>query len=522
MRPVRATVTPVYATTADQSRSVDAAAIAAGTPSFLLMQRAANAAVSRIVARHAAGVRAGVLIGPGRNGGDGWLVADGLRRAGWVVRVETLGESRPADAIAARDLAVSHGPFEPLQGDETVLIDALLGTGQRLPLRREVAERTNWLNARRESGAQVIALDLPTGVGEAADGPGYACDAAAVQAHHTISFGSCKRALLSAREHAGTIDVVDIGVTSQASCEGRAARLVDATFVHAALPVIAGDAHKGQRGRLAIIGGAAGMVGAVILAARAALSSGIGLVRCLVQAAHIDAVHSAVPEALVNAWPGSPTAFAELVGEWAHAIVIGPGLGRSAEARSLVALALASDCPLLVDADALRVLPTPWTARRQPTLFTPHPGEAAALLLATDGSVRPAEEVSADRDAVATRLATDYAATVLLKGVPTVVASATATWLVPRGTAALATGGSGDVLSGIAGTLLAQGLDASDAGASSAWVHGLAAERATASVGGVRGTSLATVLSYLPASWPRSADALPPPLLAQLPDVAPA
>jgi ADP-dependent NAD(P)H-hydrate dehydratase / NAD(P)H-hydrate epimerase len=268
-----------------------------------------------------------------------------------------------------------------------------------------------------------------------------------------------------------------------------------------------------------IVGGAAGMVGAVVLAGRAALRSGVGLVHCIVDERYRSAVHAALPEALVSGWSVDTVRGAlDAPFRDADAIVIGPGLGQSEGAVALVSDVCATDRPLLLDADALRLLRSSWQPRAAPTLLTPHPGEALVLL----GGVSRARwattfDVDRQRDVVTPTLAEQYSATVLLKGVPTVVADQDAITMVPRGTAALATGGSGDILSGIAGTLLAHGLSSGAAASCAAWVHGVAAERATAVVGGVRGTTLADVLAELPRSWPRATESLPDGLLAVLP-----
>jgi NAD(P)H-hydrate epimerase len=506
----------VPVTTAAESAALDAATIAAGTPSFALMERAARAAARRIVALAAATGRdrIGVHTGPGNNGGDGWLVAHGVRSAGLDVRVAVAAAPRTADAQRAQAIALEGGPFARPTGDETLVVDALLGTGQRGALRPPIAEAAAAITAARAHGALIVALDVPTGLveGTPPDRLDVRVVPGAVIADVTLSLGSGKRALLRARAVAGAIEVLDLGLVDP---PGDRPRLVDARWVTTVVPPIPAGAHKGTRGRLAIVGGRGGMVGAVVLAARGALASGIGLVRCCVDPAQVATVHAALPEALVVPWPADAGALARDVLDWADAVVVGPGLGRDPIARELVTALQRSAGRVLVDADALALLDQA-APRPGVLLLTPHPGEATRLL--ADGAPTPdAATVDARREEIAGLLAARWTAAVLLKGVPTVVAGPGGLAMVARGTAALATGGSGDVLSGIAGTLLAQGVGAAEAGAAAAWVHGVAAERATAQVGGVRGTTLAAVLAELPAAWPRGPEPLPAGVLATLP-----
>ncbi|MCU0634144.1 MAG: NAD(P)H-hydrate dehydratase [Gemmatimonadaceae bacterium] len=516
----------VVVTTAAQAAARDRAAITAGTPSFTLMQAAARAAVARLEAHGVLTLGpVAVWVGPGNNGGDGWLVAALLRARGLDVRVGAVGEPRTEDARRARTLATGGGVFVAPSGEERLHVDALLGTGQRVPLPDDIARATARVRAARERGARVVALDVPTGVADGADGAPVARDPQAIVADLTICFGTLKRALLAAREQAGTIDVVDIGLGAHAEQPDDAPLLMDPQRAWRGVPPIGARAHKGTRGRLAIIGGTAGMVGAVILAARAALASGIGLVRCVVDRAHVGDVHAALPEALVSPWPRDGTTLAAHITELADALVVGPGLGPGEQARALVESVLATERPVLVDAEALRHLPTlahaaANRAHASVTVLTPHPGEALPLLDDAGAARWPtAAAIDAARDAVADHLSARWHATVLLKGVPTIVASTAGRVAVARGTAALATGGSGDVLSGIGGTLLAQAVAPLEAAAIAAWVHGVAAEQATARRGGVRGTTLADVLAALSDAWPRHAEALPPELLATLPAV---
>lgn len=502
---------PVPVLSAAQSAMADAAAIAAGTPSLELMERAGAAATHVILQRFrpllAEGVR--ILAGPGNNGGDGWVVGRLLAQEGVSVAIEPTGEPGTAEARTMRDRAAGFITSGPLDGAR-VVVDALLGTGSRGGPRGAIADAVRSLVSARRAGANIVALDVPTGL-DATTGEATLIAPAAC----TITFGSVKRGQLLARHLIGELVAVDIGLGEPAGT-GVLAELVTAEWVRRVVPAIAPDAHKGTRGKLAIVGGAEGMVGACILAARAALRSGVGMVRVLVQPASLQAVQAAVPAALAGTWPGSDDEAAELV-EWADGLLIGPGLGRHAGARGLVERVLAAGgCPVTLDADGLNVFEGEGMALGRllggrVALLTPHAAEAGRLADA------PVAEVLARRFEIAGELAEKTQAGVLLKGVPTVIAGVDGRTMVSaRGTAALATGGSGDVLAGIAATLLLQMRDAPSAGACAAFVHGRAAEIADWS-GVARGVDLDDVIAALGAAWRDWPAPAAPPVLAELP-----
>ncbi|HUF30819.1 MAG TPA: NAD(P)H-hydrate dehydratase [Gemmatimonadaceae bacterium] len=503
-------ITPVPVLSAAQSATADAAAIAAGTPSLELMERAGAAATSIILARYrrllAGGVR--ILAGPGNNGGDGWVVARLLAQQGVAVAVESIGDPRTAEAQAMRDRAAGCITSDRLDG-APVIVDALLGTGSRGQPRGAIANAVQTLDSARRAGARIVALDVPTGL-DATTGEA----SLVAPAECTITFGSVKRGHLLARHLTGDLVVVDIGLGEPVGT-GVLAELVTAEWVRSAVPAISPNAHKGTRGKLAIVGGAEGMAGACILAARSALRSGIGMVRVLVQPASLQAVQAAVPAALAGAWPDSDDEASELM-MWADGLLIGPGLGTNSGARKVVERMLAAgQCPVALDADALNVFAGEagalgsWLGGRV-ALLTPHPAEAGRLAEASTA------EVLARRFEIAGELAEKTRAGVLLKGVPTVIAGVDGRTMVSaRGTAALATGGSGDVLAGIAATLLLQMRDALPAGACAAFVHGRAAELADSS-GTVRGVDLDDVITSLGAAWREWPPAPTPPVLAEL------
>ncbi len=504
---------PVRVVSAQESAERDRAAIETGTPSRTLMQRAGKAAAEEITRRFGNQLNLGVavFVGPGNNGGDGWVVAGHLVRAGIGVTVFESGEAKTPDAITER-AAVIESVSQP--GDTMfgrVAVDALLGTGFRGAPRGGVAKCIAEINGLREMGWSVASLDVPSGL-DATTGQRDEC----VVADLTLSFGGIKRGTLLARDCCGEIVVIDIGLDDTLPGAERLPLLVDRQWVASNLPVLRYDAHKGDRRHLAIVGGGKGMAGAAILAVRGALRSGIGLVRAVVARENTAAVVGATPAALVAAWPKYRANVHVDIGDWAHAIVIGPGMGRSPASRNTVELVLASTRqPVLLDADALNIFETDVTELRdliagRPALLTPHAKEFARLA-GTDVNTVVAEGFD-----IGSSLAARLGATVLLKGTPTVIFSPNGERLVsPRGTSALGTGGSGDILAGIAGTLLAQTNDPPIAAACAAWVHGRAAELCEY----VRGTTLEDVLYALPRAW--NEDELPfdAPILARLPAV---
>lgn len=512
------------------------ATIERGVPSRALMQRAGAAAAAEIVRRYPDALRRGatVHVGPGNNGGDGWVVARALSEAGVRVSVNVVVEPKTEDArfeaeLFGRDLILATAgppPFEQTPEGETAIasaagvhVDALLGTGSSGQPRGAILEAIDRIELARRCGAVVVALDLPTGIDATTGRVGPA-----VRADLTLTFGTLKRGLLLARDHAGEIVVLDIGLAPRGH-RSATPRLVTAARVRASLRAFRADAHKGDRGRLLVVGGGPGMVGAAVLAARAAYRSGIGLVRLCVAPESVPLVQGLAPEAIAAPWPETDDAARDLV-SWTRALLVGPGLGRSPETRALVERMLrAGRAPVVLDADALNVFEGEAEAlgallRDRQALVTPHPLEFERL--------SGVEDVVERRFEVGADLATRLGAVVLLKGVPTVIhapggdgASRLSPLVVARGTPALAVGGSGDVLAGVCAALLAHVGNAYHSAASGAWVHGRAAELASLGPEGrrVRGVTLDDVVARLADAWPRDEGPLPYPVIAELPRV---
>lgn len=490
-----------------------------------LMRRAGESAAALIRERVAPGNRRRALVccGPGNNGGDGWIVAAALARDGVDVHVLATGEPRSADGRTAKAEALATAPGLQVGGIPSgtfdVVVDALLGTGAQGPLRGDIARLAAEIAAAARRGARVVALDLPSGL-EASTGE---TDSHAVRADLTVSFGTVKRGHLLARSTCGEIVVVDIGLGEHGDLVDGAPALVDAVWVQRRVPPILAEAHKGVRRRILIVGGDRGMAGAAALAARGAFRSGVGMVRLSVHPDSRPPLQAAVPEATVLDWPdGDPPVEATT---WAHALLLGPGLGAGDAGRERVERWLS--CwrgPAVLDADALNAFAGNEAALGdlldgRPAIVTPHPVEFARLI-GVD-----VDTVLAERFEIGARLARALHAVVLLKGVPTVITAPDGEAMVSAtGTPVLATAGSGDVLAGIAVTLLAQTGDPFAAAACAAWVHGRAGEIANAGRS-VRGVTLDDVLAALARAWPTGggAAATAPPhpavVLATLPRV---
>ncbi|MFB6660119.1 NAD(P)H-hydrate dehydratase [[Kitasatospora] papulosa] len=457
-------------------------------PEGALMQRAAAGlavACCDLLRRNGRvyGSRVLLLVGSGDNGGDTLYAGARLARRGAGVRVLLTSPDKVHRQAMAALLAaggqVLGGPPLGASGPVDLVVDGITGIGGRGGLRPEAAELVRAVTA---GHVPVLAVDLPSGV-EADTGEVLG---EAVRADATVTFGTYKPGLLvdPAAGHAGALRLVDIGLAGELPDRPDLEALQYAD-VAALLPVPDAGSDKYRRGVVGVAAGSERYPGAAVLAVAGALRGGAGAVRYAGPGA--DAVIARFPETLVH--PGPPSK-AGRVQAW----VAGPGLGDSSASAEAVADVLAADVPVLVDADGLRLMDAAAVrARTAPTVLTPHAGEAAALL----GVGR--EEVEAGRLAAVRELAARYRATVLLKGSTTLVAEPgdAPVRVNPTGTSWLATAGSGDVLSGLTGSLLAAGLAPRDAASVGAYLHGLAARRAA------DGAPVAAqdVADAVPAAW---------------------
>jgi len=509
------------ATAAEMRRADRRVSEELGVPSLLLMENAGRGAVDAIerVLGPVRGRRVAIVCGKGSNGGDGFVVARHLAGRGGSVETWLIGRASDVGGDAATNLAVLRRAALPLvevtdaPGVEELrrglsradlLVDALLGTGTRGPVAGLVAAAITAVN---DAQRPVCALDLPSGL----DADRGNLLGPAIRARLTVTFGLPKIGLfLSAgRGHAGQVELVDLGVPRGWLEEGLRVGLVEPDDVRAVLPARPPDAHKGRYGHLLVVAGSVGKTGAAVLACLGALRSGTGLVTCALPATHQPVVAAHLAEAMTEPLP--ETAAQTLSAKALHrvleleermdALAVGPGVGLEAETQAIMReLIQGAERPMVVDADALTALVGHLSLVRQargPRLLTPHPGEAARLL------EKSVADVQADRVESARRLAGETGAFVALKGAGTLVASPDGELtLNPTGNPGMATGGTGDVLTGIAGGLLAQGLGPNAALRAAVYLHGLAGDLA-ASERGEAGLLAGDVADTLPEAFKR-------------------
>ncbi|MDR9467050.1 NAD(P)H-hydrate dehydratase [Marinospirillum sp.] len=458
---------PLYS--AEAAGSLDRQVIAAGTPGFELMQRAARSAWQLIQQRWPQAERISVLCGGGNNGGDGLLVALLAAQAGkqvhlWVATDPQKYRNEAAQAwqaVTKAGLKVEEGePDAQALASDELLVDALLGIG----LQGEVRGRAlDWIQAMNASQVPVLALDVPSGL--LVDSGQIAGEA--VKANITVTFIVLKPGLFTGEgpEQAGEVRLADLGIKPEAFAEQPLAWLQGYQDQQTSLVPRKAGAHKGSHGRLLIIGGQAGMGGSVILAAKAALRSGVGMVKLLTAPENITAALVSQPEIMVSAWAEKETQLQDQLGEafaWADALLVGPGLGTSAYSECLWRACWDFNGPVLADADALNLWAEghhPPTAEKREWVVTPHPGEAARLL------DWPAHEIQRKRLQAVDLLALQTGSVSVLKGAGSCCAppnneagEAAQPLICPFGNPGMGVAGMGDLLSGCIAAFLAQGL----------------------------------------------------------------
>lgn len=460
----------VWLPTAEEMAGLDRDAVEAGHADERTLIEAAGREVARELQRRwPAGPVLG-LVGSGHNGADALVALRTLAAWGREVRAVLGGGSPPEPDVRA-------GWELPLAGPESlaeaasgavVAVDGLLGTGVRGAPREPQASLLTTLDA---LPLPVLAVDGPSGI----DFTTGAVPGACVRAACTVALGWPKLGLLRhpGRGRCGEIVVVEIGFPPAGAAGARA---ITGRWVRRLLPERPADAHKGDAGYLTLVAGQRGMAGASVLAARSATRGGAGIVRVVGDPANREIVQASVPEALFASWEDGE----ELAGalDWAHAVAMGPGLGRGPARSELVeeVLERRGERPLVLDADGLNV----WEGRLDaladvlapPAVLTPHPGELARL------TGRSIAEILEDPPGHARETARRLGVPVLLKGAPSVLAPPDGPVRVSTtGGSVLATGGSGDVLTGLIGAYLAAGLGPLDAATSALFVSGLAAAR---------------------------------------------
>lgn len=491
--------------TADQMREADRITIEEiGLPGPVLMENAGTAVAEAIRERYPDARDIVVLCGKGNNGGDGFVVTRKLREYGAQAFLLGRREDVKGDSLVHLQACERSGGRvrEVKDGDEwavavgdvasaDLLVDALLGTGLRAGASGPAAAGIAALQRAAEAGIPVVAVDLPSGLGSdtgVVEGP-------AVEADLTVTFAAPKwgHVLAPASERVGDLALADIGIPVEVLARvGPRLFLLEEEDAAVAFPLRAAAAHKGSFGHVLIVGGSPGKTGAAVLAGVGALRSGAGLVTVATPASCLGLVAAGRPEIMTELLPESPGGgLAEdaleralALAEERDAVVLGPGLGAAGGTRT-VAREIVRRCPvpLVVDADGLNALsgsgdvPGLLRSRSAPTVLTPHPGEMARL------SGRPVAEIQQTRVESARALAEKTGAVVVLKGQATVVAVPDGESAVnPTGNPGMATAGTGDVLAGVIGALLAHG-ESGRAATAGVFVHGRAGDLAAGRLG---------------------------------------
>ena len=483
---------PLYR--ADAVRAIEHAAFARGVDAFGLMTQAGEAAAALLRERWPGARRVGVLCGSGNNGGDGYIAALALHRAGHEVTVVASGEPRTTAARAAAERWQDAGqgvrdPASPLP-EVDAWVDGLFGIGLSRAPEASFAALMQAVAAQRRP---VLALDVPSGIdADRGSAPGVVLPAAI-----TICFIAAKAGLFTAlgREAAGEVIVEPLGLdvealAAEASVGAPACWAVRATALPESLPRRRIDSHKGHHGRVLCLGGCHGMAGALVLCAEAAARGGAGWVEALSQPDAVRALNVRRPEVMAAVMPGGDALAARLAA--ADVLAVGPGLGQGTWGRGVFEAALAAGRALVLDADALNLLAE--APRALPgAVLTPHPGEAARLLGCRT------TDVQADRFAGVAALVARFEAAVVLKGAGTLVAAPGETpRLIDAGHPGMASAGMGDALTGLVAAHRAQGLPAFQA----AWVGALAHSAAADAVGRRRGLLASDVIAAFEAVLP--------------------
>lgn len=497
--------------TAEEMRSLEQRTEAAGTSMATLMERAGEAIAQAALGLAKPSSHFWVVCGPGNNGGDGLVAARALRRFGRPVHLSVAAELHKLSPLAARQWARLRGevPLTALEAIEArsgdVVIDAVFGIGLNRAPAGALRQAIQAILRAREAGARVVSADLPSGL---PSDDAQAFDPC-VQADLTVALGAPKRGqvLEPGAALCGRLVVAGIGLDPAPSS---GLTLLEEDDVRGLLPRRSPDSHKGTYGHVLVIAGGAGRTGAAAMSALAALRGGAGLVTVASRSDALPWIQLHAPELMGVPLPNAgPLGMADLgallaAGEKKNAVVIGPGIPRGPETGALIGALLARlDVPFVLDADALNALADDLevlAAARGEVILTPHPGEMARLCGASTA------EVQRDRLGRARALATERRVTVVLKGARTLIAQPGGQVAVnPTGNPGMATGGSGDILSGLLGALLAQGLTAEAAAHLGVFAHGLAGDLAAARTGeaGLIATDLLEGLCQVWRRWAR-------------------
>lgn len=506
--------------TAAEMRDLDQQATARfGIPGLLLMENAGLSIVKEVLSRflpEPETKRVLILAGPGNNGGDGLVVGRHLHNLGVKVQIVLTAEPSSYRGDAAVNLSIVRlmgidcrvleadrfDRLSQLLREADLVIDALFGTGFRGVPGEPLASLIRMVNL---SGKPVVAVDLPSGM--EADSGRVAGDC--IRAVLTVTMGLPKVGLYlePGASYTGEVVVGDISFPPELRCYDSGYHLLDRDMAADSLPPRLPEHHKGSYGHVVVIGGTRGYTGAAVLAGNAALRSGAGLVTVVVPASLYPIAATKLTEVMTRPAPEADGGFAadalkdldELLGK-ATVLAVGPGLGQHPETgRFLKDLLRKIGLPVVIDADALNLLARErgvledqsLLERRKNWILTPHPGEMARLMGTS------IEEVQSDRLGLARQASRNWWVTVVLKGAKTVIASTAETMINPTGNPGLASGGTGDVLTGLIAGLVAQGLSPARAAGVGAYVHGLAADRIAARKG-MPGLAAGDLLEEIP------------------------
>lgn len=496
-------------TSGEMSRADDNAQ-SLGIPGGVLMERAGVAMAGEILHRYPPrrlrGLRVLVLSGGGNNGGDGFVIARELHRLGYEVAVVVTKEDYSGDPqtnlAVLRNLGVEiHGPesLDGLLDGAALVVDGLLGTGFSGAVREGEAAMIHSMN---DAGVTTVSVDVPSGV----NGTTGEIDGEAVRADLTLCAHAAKVGCVVSpgREHAGEVVVVEIGIPPEADDFRPEVELTDTASARGLVPRTSGEAHKYSAGALMVVAGSRVMTGAPVMVVGGAERTGCGIILLATPGSVAPALDLRLTETLVygvpedgegHTSPGALDAILENAGR-ASALVAGPGLGVGDGQRELLeGLLREVEVPVILDADALTNLAgtDAVSKRSSPTILTPHAGELGRLLGTGAG------DVSAHRLVSARRAAKENGCCVLLKGSDTIVVDGERAAVNTTGSVALASAGTGDVLSGVIGALLSRGMEPYDAARAGAWVHGRAAELWLRETGWPAESLVATdLLPYLP------------------------